>query len=103
MLLGCIKKQPGIGVSELAQQEGIKPPTISLHVKELEAAGLVTRMPAEGDRRRAPLMVTPAGQQVLAETFGLWVNWIAGRLEHLTPEARAALHQALDPLRELNS
>src|SRR5919199_6354696 len=65
-LLVAIKQAPGIGVRELAAQEGISPAGMSGHVDRLEKAGLVERTAATGgDRRRVGLRVTRDGERVL--------------------------------------
>ena len=52
ILLGLIRKLPGIGVSELADAEQTSRPTMSGHVKRLEAAGWIRRTEDETDARR---------------------------------------------------
>ena len=43
LILGYLKKNPGAGVSELADFEQTSRPTMSSHVKRLEAGGWVAR------------------------------------------------------------
>src|ERR671936_2095128 len=59
-LLVAIKQSPGIGLRELAAQEGISPAGMSGHVDRLEAARLVRRSAVSGDRRRVGLELTDA-------------------------------------------
>jgi DNA-binding MarR family transcriptional regulator len=47
-LLAHIRKNPGVGVSALAGAEGTSRPTMSAHIKRLEAAG----RPASGRPQR---------------------------------------------------
>src|SRR5713226_6598742 len=60
-LLVAIKRAPGIGVRELAAQEGISPAGMSGHIDRLQAARLVRRAAVGGDRRRVGLELTDAG------------------------------------------
>jgi len=61
LLLVAIKKNPGIGVSGLAEMEQTAKPTMSAHVKRLESLGLVARTEdaedAEGATKREPNLI----------------------------------------------
>ncbi len=46
-LLGAVKKNAGVGVSELADREQMTRASMSGHVKRLEAAGWIERAAAE--------------------------------------------------------
>jgi DNA-binding MarR family transcriptional regulator len=101
-LLGVIKKRPGIGGGELADLEQMSRPSMSGHLKRLQAAGWVTRDPAcAEDRRRVGLRLTESGQAALARIRRRRNDWLAARLAGLTPEARAALAGAAGPLDQL--
>ena len=102
MLLGLIYKRPGVGVSELAELEMISKPTMSAHVKRLEAEGWIERQPpSDDDRRRVGLAITAAAAAALDAVRRQRSDWLARRLEVLTPEARAALQAAIAPLEQL--
>lgn len=98
-LLGMIARHPGIGVSAIAAAEGSRPATVSIKVKPLEAAGLVTRTaPDPDDRRRAGFAVTEAGQRMVREIKQQWTVALARRLAQLPPDGRAAIAAALPHL-----
>jgi DNA-binding MarR family transcriptional regulator len=102
LILGMIKKREGVGVSELADQEQMSRPTMSSHVKRLEAAGWLARLaPLADDRRRIGLTLTPAGRRALEAVRRRRNDWLAGRLQALSPEARAALETAIGPLNQI--
>ena len=102
MLLGGVLKHDGIGVSELAEHEQMSRPTMSAHVKRLEAAGFLARLaPDSDDKRRVALTVTPAGRKALDAVRRRRNDWLAQRLAALSPEARAALEAAIGPLGQL--
>lgn len=101
MLLGHIRKTPGIGVSGLAETERTSRPTMSAHVKRLEAAGLVARSDHADDGRRSGLAITPAGARTLELIRRERNDWLAARLSRLTAEDRATLDRAAGALLRL--
>jgi DNA-binding MarR family transcriptional regulator len=102
MLISTISLQPGIGVAELARQEKLRGPTMSGHIKTLEALNLVRRdAPDPEDRRRSGLLLTEHGMAVLADIRNRRRDWLARRLAQLPPEGAAALRNALIYLNEI--
>jgi DNA-binding MarR family transcriptional regulator len=101
-ILGAVKKNPGIGVSALADREQMTRPSMSSHVKRLEASGWLGRDEAsENDRRRVGIRLTAKGLKALDAIRRRRNDWLAARLSVLTPEARAALAAAAEPLAKL--
>ena len=103
LILGHIRKHPGVGVSELADADQISRPTMSAHVKRLEAAGWLTRSDDAEDGRRSGLAVTPAGGRKLEAIQRLRNDWLAARLARLTDAERQQLADAAAPLLRLVS
>jgi DNA-binding MarR family transcriptional regulator len=103
LILGYLKKNPGAGVSELAEFEHISRPSMSSHVKRLEAAGWIARTDDAEDGRRQGLTVTPSGLRRHAAAQALRNDWLAARLRRLSPAERTALMAAAAPLLELAS
>jgi DNA-binding MarR family transcriptional regulator len=101
MLLARIKATPGLGVCDLADEEQISRPTMSGHVKRLEAAGWIRRMEDVEDGRRSGLVITPAGQKQLDAIRRRRNDWLLARLARLSPEARAQLAAASGPLLQI--
>ena len=102
LLLSTINDHPGIGVGELAQLEKLRGPTISGHIKAMEASGLLTRAaPDAADRRRVSLHVTERGQAMLDQLREQRRDWLARQLARLTHDQRAALNAAIAPLNEI--
>jgi DNA-binding MarR family transcriptional regulator len=94
MLLGHIRKHPGVGVSALADAERTSKPTMSAHIKRLEAAGLVARAGDAADGRRSGLAITPAGLRKLETIRRERNDWLAARLARLPADDRATLAAA---------
>jgi DNA-binding MarR family transcriptional regulator len=98
-LLGAVKKNPGIGVCDLADREQMTRASMSGHVKRLTAAGWIERTAGAGDdRRRSGLELSAAGIKALDAIRRRRNDWLAGRLAKLPPSARAALAAAAEPL-----
>ena len=101
-LLSMVAKHDGIGVSELADKEHTSRPTMSNHVKRLEAAGLLARLEAdEADRRRVALVVTPKGFEAIDVVRRQRNDWLETRLAGLSLAERAALEAAVPALAAL--
>lgn len=101
-LLGVIKKNAGIGVSELAVREQMTRASMSSHVKRLEQAGWIERATGESDdRRRVGLSLTARGGKALDAIRRRRNDWLAARLSQLSASERAALASAADPLARL--
>ena len=101
LLLGHIRKNPGVGVSALADAERTSKPTMSAHIKRLEAAGLLARAGDAEDGRRSGLTVTPAGAKTLEIIRRERNDWLAARLARLSDADRATLEAAAEPLLRL--
>jgi DNA-binding MarR family transcriptional regulator len=97
MLLAAIFKSPGIGVTDLAQEENVGRSVMSERVKRLEAAGLVSRHSAspKADRRRVSLTVTAEGRRKLGQITALRRAWMDERVAHLSSAEREILEAAV--------
>jgi DNA-binding MarR family transcriptional regulator len=100
VLLSSLLQTPGLGVSELAQEENVGRSVMSERVKRLEVAGLVCRevAPPQGDRRRVGLTITPAGRKALTEIKALRRAWMNDRVAHLSDQDRRILEAAVEIL-----
>ncbi|MGI4758889.1 MAG: MarR family winged helix-turn-helix transcriptional regulator [Janthinobacterium lividum] len=100
-LLGTLREEPGLGVSELAEMEQMSRPAMSAHIKRLMQLGYVQRegAKADSDRRRIGLSVTRSGTAYLRTVSERRVDWLAERLGELGAEDRTALDRAAKSLR----
>jgi len=103
IVLGLVKAYPGIGVSGLAEAEQTSKPTMSGHVKRLEAEGLIARAEDLADGRRSGLTLTPAGVRKLDQIRAQRNDWLAKRLARLEPAERDQLSLAAASLLKLAS
>jgi DNA-binding MarR family transcriptional regulator len=99
-LLALIRREPGIGVRELAARERMSAAGMSKYVARLEAAGLVARTELP-DRRRVGLALTAAGERVMRSVRSRRTAWLAERLRGLSGDELAAVDAALEPLGKL--
>jgi DNA-binding MarR family transcriptional regulator len=102
-ILMALKQMPEIGVSELAQAEQMSRPTMSVHVKRLEAAGWIERRSSgeADDRRRVRLALSEEGKRMLAAVRRSRTDWLVNRLAQMTAEELDALDAGIGPLSRL--
>jgi DNA-binding MarR family transcriptional regulator len=100
-LLASIHDKPGIGVGELAANEGTSAPSVCNHIDRLEASGLVTRTRAGDDKRRVGLTCTADGARVLRAVRSRRTAWLAARLRDLPEDQLRAIDAAMAGLSAL--
>jgi DNA-binding MarR family transcriptional regulator len=100
-LLHAIRSNPGVGVRELAQREGISAAGMSTALTRLEAADLVRRTRGQVDRRRVGLELTEAGLRVLRSARSRRTAWLAARLTRLSADELAVIDAVIEPLSHL--
>ncbi len=64
-LLELVAKNPGIGLHDLARILFLDPPKVTLLIRRLKEAGLVSRKASAEDARKAELRITQAGKERL--------------------------------------
>ena len=62
---------------------------------QLEAEGMVQRVPVEGDRRALLIRLTPAGRKAFADMAHEHERWIADALGGLSPREVDTLYKLL--------
>jgi DNA-binding MarR family transcriptional regulator len=88
-------------ISELASLERSSQPTITNHVKRLEAAQLVKRRADPTDARAWMIELTDAGHNQLAEMRASLGGNIEPHLARLSKREQKALRQGIDIMRQL--
>jgi DNA-binding MarR family transcriptional regulator len=99
-ILGHLSKHEDIGLTELAELEGVSAPRMSKVIQEMLVAGLVKRHRGL-DRRRVGLNITDRGKTVLRSVRKRRTAWLASRLQALEPDELAALEDAIPHLAKL--
>lgn len=100
-LLGRLKRSPGIGVCELAEEELVSRPSMSSRIRRLVDSGLVSRASDLTDGRRAGLAITKAGERKIEAIKRRRNDWLAKRIDALPAAERARLADAVDALTRL--
>ncbi|MGH9579678.1 MAG: MarR family winged helix-turn-helix transcriptional regulator [Terriglobales bacterium] len=85
-------------LGELAEAEGVRPPTMSRVVAGLRRAGLVRAEAAGHDRRKLRLVSTPRGQRVMQQGRRRRVQRLARALRCLPPQDLRRLGQAAETI-----
>jgi DNA-binding MarR family transcriptional regulator len=100
-VLARIKDNGPSRISDLAAQERSSQPTITNHVKRLEAAGLVERTLDPSDARAWLIALSPLGHQRLAEIRSRLGRNIEPMLGQLSARDRKALRAGLEVMQRL--
>jgi DNA-binding MarR family transcriptional regulator len=91
-LLGLLLELGPVRASTLAEHAGLDQSTVSRHLKELENAGYLQRLPDPQDKRATVLEITDSGKALVTATIGQKVlllesavsNWSSRDVEDLT-------------------
>lgn len=93
--LAVVADTPGLRQAQLAEALAIERPNLVQIVDDLEAAGLLVRETAEGDRRAYALQATARGRRVYAEALARLRRVEQALTRGLSPAQTEALHRAL--------
>jgi DNA-binding MarR family transcriptional regulator len=100
-VLGLVAYRGPIGMTELADIEGLNPTMLSRVVAKLVDDGLATRLPNPADQRAVQLEATDAGQDVHLRIIKSRTETVARILDGLSPDVTDALLDALPALEAL--
>lgn len=100
-VLARIKDDGPCRISDLAVQEGSSQPTITNHIKRLEAAGLVERAVDPSDARAWLIDLSPLGRSRLAEIRAQLGTNVEPMLAKLSARDRKALRAGLEVMQRL--
>jgi DNA-binding MarR family transcriptional regulator len=100
-VLGLVAHRGPIGMTELADIEGLNPTMLSRIVARLVDDGLVRRLPNPADQRAVQLTATDAGHDVHGRIIASRTQTVAAILDGLSPDVTDALLDALPALEAL--
>jgi DNA-binding MarR family transcriptional regulator len=100
LLLGAIEKAGEAATpSLLAESERMRSSNLATMLRELEADGLIVRVPDAKDRRKVRVRLTTTGHDLLYDNRAKRDGWLADAVSHvLTPAERAQLGNVGDLL-----
>jgi DNA-binding MarR family transcriptional regulator len=102
-VLGRLDREGSQSIGDLAAAEQVRPQSMSQTLGELEADGLIQRLPDVRDGRRILVALTDRGRETLAQDRALREGWLAGTLEeHFTDPELRVLEEAVALLRRLS-
>ncbi|SFT91304.1 DNA-binding transcriptional regulator, MarR family [Arthrobacter sp. ov118] len=100
-ILRVIESHPGITVAEVASRLGRQFSNVSVQLRELVAAGLVTRVRDAADKRFVALYPTPESQRIKKLLEGAWAEALVSASSRLLPEEREQIAASLPALQRL--
>lgn len=100
-VLARIRDNEPVRISDLAIQERSSQPTITNHVKRLEAAGLVERELDHTDARAWLITLTPLGHERLVELRNQMATNVEPMLDKLSARDRKALRAGLEVMQRV--
>jgi DNA-binding MarR family transcriptional regulator len=99
-VLQLVVARGSVGLSALAEIEGINPTMLSRVVSKLDQLGLIERTAAEGDQRAVVVVATPAGEEASTHIRDARTRELLAVVEQLPPETAATLLAALPAFEE---
>jgi len=100
-LLQRLREEPGLRLNDLASRHRLANNTVSMLVRQLVAAGLVSRTTDPDDRRAVLLELTDDGRRVLADWQTAHERRLAGALSRLPAADQRTISAALPALSRL--
>jgi DNA-binding MarR family transcriptional regulator len=97
-LLSTVVRGGRLGLSQLAELEGLDAPTLSRAVSRLEERGLVRRLPDPDDGRAVTAEPTAAGKRLHQRLRAARADALQARLAELEADERRRIHDALPAL-----
>lgn len=100
-LMAQLERSPdGLKMNELSKRMMVTGGNVTGIADQLEAEGMVQRIPLEGDRRALLIRLTPVGRKAFAEMASAHENWIVDSFAGLTVREVEALHKLLGKVKQ---
>jgi DNA-binding MarR family transcriptional regulator len=100
ILLTLLERGP-MRMTELAVEERVRTPTVTVAIQRLEKVGRVTRTRDPADQRAVLVDITPKGHAERRQAMDNRCAALAELLNGLSEQDRRALARALEPLQRL--
>lgn len=100
-LMAQLERVPeGLKMNELSRRLMVTGGNVTGITDQLEAEGMVQRVPVEGDRRALLIRLTPAGRKAFADMAHEHESWIAGALGGLSHREVDSLYKLLGKVKQ---
>ena len=100
-LMAQLERVPeGLKMNELSRRLMVTGGNVTGITDQLEAEGMVQRVPVEGDRRALLIRLTPAGRKAFADMAHEHERWIAGALGGLSHREVDSLYKLLGKVKQ---
>ena len=100
-VLGRLDRCGSQSVSDLAAAERVRPQSMAQTVGDLEADELIERKPDPDDRRRALVILTPAGKARIEADRRAREGWLAMAFEEMPEADLATIERSVEILRRV--
>lgn len=100
-VLSALVSRPGQTLSELAGREGVRLPSMTVMVGQMEADGLIRKESDPSDRRIVRVVLTDRGELLAHAAIAARARWFSARLEHLSRAEVRAIAEAIPALEHL--
>ena len=100
-VMGTLERHGRMAIGDLAEQEKVRPPSMTRTVACLEESGHVRRVKHETDGRQVVVELTAAGRERVTADRRKRDAWLAMRMKELTKDERAVLRSAVPILERL--
>jgi DNA-binding MarR family transcriptional regulator len=99
-VLGHLYRRGPLSAGELAAADRVQPQSLTRTLAGLQERGLVTRKPAESDRRRVLIGLTEAGMRRLEAEMRTRDRWLAAAMQDTLSDTEQELLRLAAPLLE---
>ena len=100
-LMAQLERAPdGLKMNELSRRMMVTGGNVTGITDQLEAEGMVQRVPLEGDRRALLIRLTPDGKKAFAEMASVHEGWIVESLAGLGEWEVETLHKLLGKVKQ---
>ena len=100
-LMAQLERAPeGLKMNELSRRMMVTGGNVTGITDQLEAEGMVQRLPLEGDRRALLIRLMPTGRKAFAEMATAHEGWIVEALSGLSAREIETLHKLLGKVKQ---
>lgn len=100
-LMAQLERSPeGLKMNELSRRMMVTGGNVTGITDQLEAEGMVQRVPVEGDRRALLIRLTPAGRKAFADMAREHEDWIVDALQGLGEREVETLYKLLGKVKQ---